>query len=224
MADTRKSKTDDAFVCVGMITAPHGVRGAVRVKSYTVDPDNLVGYGPLFDAKGQAKFKLSPVGHVRDQLIAKIDGVNDRDAAERLRGTKLYVPRTALPETEDEDEFYLADLVGLKAHHVDGTLFGTVRGVADFGAGDVIEIALEEVRGKVVVLPFTKEVVPDVVLSERKLVVNPPEGLLQEEEGPGNRTRRPGSSRKDSQADRDSDAVTADAVGAETATGSGKEA
>ena len=60
MADTRKSKTDDAFVCVGMITAPHGVRGAVRVKSYTVDPDNLVGYGPLFDAKGQAKFKLSP--------------------------------------------------------------------------------------------------------------------------------------------------------------------
>jgi len=224
MADTRKSKNDEAYVCVGMITAPHGVRGAVRVKSYTVDPDNLVGYGPLFDEKGHVKYKLSPVGHVRDQLIAKIEGVDDRDAAERLRGTKLHVPRTALPETEDDDEFYLADLVGLKAFHIDGSLFGTVRGVADFGAGDVIEVALEEVRGKVVVLPFTREVVPDVVLSERKLVVNPPEGLLQDEEGPGNRSRRPNKPRKDSQADRDSDAVTADAVGAETATGSGKEA
>ena len=151
MADTRKSKNDDAYVCVGMITAPHGVRGAVRVKSYT-------------------------------------------------------------------------DLVGLTAYHIDGSLFGTVRGVADFGAGDVIEVALEEVRGKVVVLPFTKEAVPEVVLSERKLVVNPPEGLLQDEEGPGNRARRPNKSRKDSQADRDSDAVSADAVGAENATGSGKEA
>ena len=96
--------------------------------------------------------------------------------------------------------------------------------MADFGAGDVIEVALEEVRGKVVVLPFTKEAVPEVVLSERKLVVNPPEGLLQDEEGPGNRARRPNKSRKDSQADRDSDAVSADAVGAENATGSGKEA
>ncbi|MDP2699555.1 ribosome maturation factor RimM [Thalassospira sp.] len=223
MAETRKSQSSDAFVCVGMITAPHGVRGAVRVKSYTVDPDDLVSYGPLFDAKGKQKYTLAPVGHVRDQLIAKIDGVDDRNGAERLRGTRLHVPREALPETGDEDEFYLADLVGLKAFHVNGSVFGTVRGVADFGAGDVIEIALEEGRGKVVVLPFTKAMVPDVVLSERKLVVNPPEGLLQEEDGPGNRTRRP-PSRKNPQADRDSDAVTADAAGAEPATGSGKEA
>lgn len=170
------------------------------------------------------KYKLSPVGHVRDQLIAKIEGVDDRDAAERLRGTKLHVPRAALPDTVEEDEYYLADLVGLKAFHIDGSVFGTVRGVADFGAGDVIEVALEEAKGKVVVLPFTKEVVPEVILSERKMVVNPPEGLLQDEDGPGNRNRRPNKPRKDSQADRDSDAVTADAVGAETATGSGKEA
>ncbi|RCK41071.1 16S rRNA processing protein RimM [Thalassospira profundimaris] len=224
MAENRKSKNDVDFVCIGMITAPHGVRGAVRVKSYTVDPDNLVGYGPLFDAKGKQKFKLSPVGHVRDQLIAKIEGVNDRDGAERLRGTRLHIPRTALPDTETEDEFYLADLVGLKAIHVDGSTFGTVRGVADFGAGDVIEIALEESRGKVVVLPFTRAVIPDVILSERKLVVNPPEGLLQDEDGPGNRPRRASKSRNNTQADRDSEAVTADAAGAETATGSGKEA
>lgn len=96
--------------------------------------------------------------------------------------------------------------------------------MADFGAGDVIEVALEEAKNKVVVLPFTKEVVPEVILSERKMVVNPPEGLLQDEDGPGNRSRRPNKSRKDSQADRDSDAVTADAGGAENATGSGKEA
>jgi 16S rRNA processing protein RimM len=96
--------------------------------------------------------------------------------------------------------------------------------VADFGAGDVIEIALEEGRGKVVVLPFTRAVVPEVVLSERKLVVNPPEGLLQEDEGPGNRPRRASKSRNNTQADRDSEAVTADAAGAEPATGSGKEA
>jgi 16S rRNA processing protein RimM len=224
MAETRKSKTDDNFVCIGMITAPHGVRGAVRVKSYTVDPDDLVGYGPLFDARGKQKFKLSPVGHVRDQLIAKIDGVNDRDGAERLRGTRLHIPRSALPDTDHDDEFYLADLVGLKAIHVDGSTFGTVRGVADFGAGDVIEIALEEGRGKVVVLPFTRQAIPEVKLSERMLVVNPPEGLLQDEEGPGNRPRRPNKSRKDSQADRETHADAAEAAGAETATGSGKEA
>lgn len=181
----------DGLICVGMITAPHGVRGAVRLKSYTADPEAVFAYGPLFDDSGATRFDLRCVGHVRDQLIVKIEGVNDRDRAEGMRGVKLFIPRSALPEAEEE-EYYLADLIGLAVEHVDGTRLGSVRGVADFGAGDVVEIALA--RGGVMVVPFSRQVVPVVDLAGGRLVVDPPEGMMGEDEEampPRRRRRQP---------------------------------
>ena len=171
----------DRLVCIGMITAPHGVRGAVRVKSFTADPEAITRYGPLYNAPGSRKFTFSQAGWVRRQVIVKIDGVRDRDQAETLRGTKLYVPRDALPDPDGEDEYYLTDLVGLTADWADGSYQGVVKGVADFGAGDVMEVALED--GRVLVLPFTKDAVPLVDLANRRLVVDPPQGLDVPEDG-----------------------------------------
>ena len=165
----------DRLVCIGMITAPHGVRGAVRVKSFTADPRAITRYGPLYNAPGSRAFTFSPAGWVREQVIVRIDGVRDRNQAESLRGTKLYVPREALPDLDGEDEYYLVDLVGLTAEWADGSHRGVVKGVADFGAGDVVEVVLED--GKILVLPFTRDAVPLVDLANRRLVVDPPQGL-----------------------------------------------
>ena len=129
-----KLQDPDRLVCIGMITAPHGVRGAVRVKSFTADPEAITRYGPLYNAPGSRKFTFSQAGWVRQQVIVKIDGVQDRDQAEGLRGTKLYVPRDALPDLNADDEYYLTDLVGLTVEWADGSYQGVVKGVADFGA------------------------------------------------------------------------------------------
>ena len=183
-----KLQDPDRLVCIGMITAPHGVRGAVRVKSFTADPEAITRYGPLYNAPGSRKFTFSQAGWVRQQVIVKIDGVQDRDQAEGLRGTKLYVPRDALPDLNADDEYYLTDLVGLTVEWADGSYQGVVKGVADFGAGDVVEVVLED--GKILVLPFTKDAVPVVDLANRRLVVDPPEGLDVSEDASKAKGRR----------------------------------
>ncbi len=147
----------------------------MRVRSFTAAPQSIGAYGPLQDEQGEQRFALELVGEGKGMLIARVAGVTDRNAAERLKGVRLYVPRDALPEPGRE-EFYQADLLGLDAVLSDGTRFGRVRAVNDFGAGASLEI--EDDSGKTVVLPFTSAAVPEIDVANRKLVVEPPAGLL----------------------------------------------
>ncbi|WP_026868440.1 ribosome maturation factor RimM [Inquilinus limosus] len=168
-------------VCVGQITGAHGVRGLVKVKPFTAAPEDLAAYGPVSDEAGTRHFTLDLLSWAKDQWIVRIDGVADRDAAAALRGLRLYVDRTALPETE-EDEFYHADLIGLPAVLADGSRFGTVRAVFDFGAGEMLEIARPGAGA--VMVPFTREAVPVVDIAGRRIVIDPPAGLLEPAERP----------------------------------------
>ncbi|HZT50773.1 MAG TPA: ribosome maturation factor RimM [Stellaceae bacterium] len=170
-------------VCLGVITAPHGVKGLVRVKSFTAAPEGIAHYAPLEDETGR-KLPIAFVGAAKGVLLARIDGVADRDAAERLRGRRLYLPRAALPPPEEE-EYYHADLVGLSAELADGTRLGRVCAVYGFGAGDSLEI--ERDGAAPILVPFTRAAVPVVDVAGGRVVVAPLEGLLSdgaaEEEG-----------------------------------------
>ncbi len=148
------------------------MRGLVKVRSHTADPADIVAYGPLADAAGRV-FRLKVMHQVKDSVVVAVEGVADRNAAETLRGIDLYVDRAVLPAPEEEDEFYLADLIGLTGVTQAGETFGTVRAVQDFGAGDVLEIA-PAAGGPTLYLPFTREVVPQVDLAAGRLVVVPP--------------------------------------------------
>ena len=162
-------------ICVGVVTGAHGVRGAVRVKSFTAEPRDVARYGPLEDESGERRFRLRLAGSAKGVVVAKVSGIDDRDKAEALRGLRLYLPRAALPPP-GEDEYYHADLIGLEATLGDGTPLGRVRAVYDFGAGDTLEIVRPE--GPPVMAPFTRAVVPVVDLAAGTLVLDPPPGLL----------------------------------------------
>jgi 16S rRNA processing protein RimM len=167
-------------VCLGQIVGVHGVRGLVRVKLFGDDPASLSAYGPLSNEAGTRAFRLVPQSPAKGVWITRVEGVADRTAAEALRGTTLWVDRAALPPAEDEDTFYHADLIGLRADRADGTPFGTVRAVHDFGAGEMLEIAgVEGVAGGTVMMPFTRAAVPVVDVAGGKVVVDPPLGLLE---------------------------------------------
>jgi 16S rRNA processing protein RimM len=166
-------------VCVGVITGAQGVRGAVRIKSFTEIPEDVAVYGPVENEAGDRRFEFRLLGAAKGVLIAEVSGVEDRNQAERLRGLRLYLPRAALPETET-DEFYHADLIGLEAVLDDGTPIGRVRAVHDFGAGDTLE--LERPGSASVLVPFTRAVVPIVEPAEGRLVLDPPPGLLDDGE------------------------------------------
>jgi 16S rRNA processing protein RimM len=170
-------------VCLGVVGAPHGVRGAVRIKSFTGEPAAIAGYGALEDESGARRFTLRIVGSAKGDgmVIAKLSGVEDRDRAEALRGLRLYAPRAALPAIGDDDEFYHADLVGLAALLEDGTKLGAVIAVHDFGAGDMIEIECD--GGPKVLVPFTRAAVPVVDIAGRRVVVDPPAGLIDPPKG-----------------------------------------
>lgn len=153
-------------ILVGEIGRPHGVRGLVKLRSFTTDPDAIAAYGPLTDATGARAFAVTllPAG------IARIEGVADRDAAARLTGTRLFVARDALP-APDAEEYYLADLVGLAAVTVDGAALGTVRAVEEHGAGAFL--VLDGPRGEALI-PFTHAAVPEVDIAAGRITVAPP--------------------------------------------------
>ncbi len=166
------------LLCVGVIVGAHGVRGAIRIKSFTAQPADLAAYGPVEDDQGR-RFRLTLLGEAKGVVLAKLAGVADRDAAEALKGVKLWVDRSALPKP-DEDEFYYSDLVGLAAERTDGSPMGRVKGVFDFGGGDIIEICGPE---GAVMLPFTRAVVPVVDIAGGRLVIDPPAEVDGEDEG-----------------------------------------
>jgi len=142
-------------VCVGVVTGPQGVQGAVRIKSFTEIPEDVAGYGPLEDETGRRQFDLHLCGVAKGVLIARLPGIEDRDQAEALRGLRLYLPRSALPQPEAE-EYYHADLIGLSAVDRDGSPVGVVTGVENYGAGDLLEIARED--GRTGLIPFKKDI------------------------------------------------------------------
>jgi 16S rRNA processing protein RimM len=175
----KRDKRDQARVCLGAVAGAHGVRGALRVKSFTAEPEDIAAYGPLTDEAGSREFKLRIVGETRGQLVIKVDGINDRNAAEALKGTRFYVARAALPEP-DADEFYHADLIGLAAENEDGAPLGTVRAVHDHGAGTLIEIRSNE--GAELLVPFTKAAVPVIDIAGGRIVVSPPDEVGEDEQ------------------------------------------
>lgn len=164
-------------VCVGVVGAPHGVRGEVRVSSHTADPLDLGAYGPLETEDGR-RLKVRKVRAAKNVVIASFEGITDRDQAEALKNRRLYVGRDRLPEP-DEDEWYHADLIGLRAETAEGTMVGTVLAVQDFGGGDLLELKLAG-SNRTAYLPFTRAVVPVVDVEGGRLVVDPPYGLLDE--------------------------------------------
>lgn len=168
---------DASLICVGAIAGAFGVRGETRVKSFCAEPEDIASYGPLFTEDGARSFTIRVTRPVKGGFAARLGGVPTREAAEALRGVKLYAPRTKLPAPSDE-EFYYADLIGLEVVDVGGARLGRVRAVEDYGAGDFLDIALE--RGGHLLLPFTREAAPTVDLAAGRIVVDPPEDVAEE--------------------------------------------
>jgi 16S rRNA processing protein RimM len=164
-------------VLLGEIGRPQGLHGEVRIRSFTEHPAAIAEYGPLEDETGTRLFKIETLRVTPKALSARIKGVTTRDGAEALTGTKLYVPQERLPERE-EDEWYHADLIGLAAQDGDGAAIGTVIAVHNFGAGDLLEIRPAS-GGATVLVPFTRDTVPEVDVEGGWLRIVPPEGLFE---------------------------------------------
>ena len=163
-------------VLLGEIGAAQGLKGEVRLRSYTQDPEAIARYGALEDEQGRA-IEIERVRVTPKALIARIKGVTTREGAEALTHTKLYIDRARLPERE-EDEWYHSDLIGLAAVNQAGESIGTVVAVHNFGAGDLIEIQ-PATGGATVLVPFTRDTVPEVDVEGGRLTLAPPEGLFE---------------------------------------------
>ena len=167
--------TDDARICVGALAGAFGVKGEVRLKSFTAIPEDIADYAPLLSEDGAQRFDVTLTGQTSGALTARLSGVATREQADGLRGTRLYAPRTRLPALPD-DEFYHADLVGLEVFDSGGRALGQVHAVLNHGATDLLEIHSPG-RAETVLLPFTREAVPTVDLAAGRIVADPPEGL-----------------------------------------------
>jgi 16S rRNA processing protein RimM len=166
-------------VLLGAVIGAQGLKGEVKVKTFTESPEKLGAYGPLHTKDGKS-FRVTSVREAKDGAVVALDGVNDRNAAEALKGAELFVPRSALPK-ENADEFYHADLIGLRAEDTEGRAMGTVRALHNFGAGDVIELVRED--GDEVFLPFTREVAQEIDIEGGRIVIAAPEEVEAGEKG-----------------------------------------
>jgi 16S rRNA processing protein RimM len=158
-------------ICVARIGAAHGVRGAVKLWTFTEDPMAVMQYGPLATKDGARKFEVAHAREAKGHLVATLKGVATREEAERLNGLELYIPRSKLPAT-DADEYYHADLIGLSAVNAAFEPIGRVIAIHNFGAGDIIEIAPSD--GVTMLLPFSNAVVPTVDLAGGRVVIELP--------------------------------------------------
>ncbi|HEY8126063.1 MAG TPA: ribosome maturation factor RimM [Methylocystis sp.] len=186
----KPGKAGQGLVLLGRFGAAHGVRGEIRLQSFTSDPLAIASYGPLTDESGARAIRLLSVRRQgKDMLVARVEGVADRPDAEALNRVELYVARDKLPAPE-EDEFYLADLIGLRAETPEGQRIGVVVAVRNFGAGDILEVApahgLEKASdlsneamsrklgGETLLLPFTKATTPVIDVKAGRVVIVPP--------------------------------------------------
>jgi 16S rRNA processing protein RimM len=162
------------LIFVAQVGAAHGVRGEVKVTTFTADPMALAAYKTLMRQDGSPALTIASARPSKGGIVARLKGVDDRNAAEALRGLKLYISRDRLPEPE-EDEFYLADLIGLAVETAEGEVLGKVKTIQDFGAGDLLEI--QPRAGATWWLPFTREAVPQVLIAQGKLIAAPPASI-----------------------------------------------
>jgi 16S rRNA processing protein RimM len=160
-----------AQICIARIGAAHGVRGAVKLWTFTEDPLAVKTYGPLVTKDGAGSFEIATAREAKGHLVATLKGIATREDAERLNGIELYIAREKLPAT-DENEYYHADLIGLAAVDAAHEPLGRVVAIHNFGAGDIIEIAPPS--GTTLLLPFTNAVVPSVDLKGGRVVVEVP--------------------------------------------------
>lgn len=165
---------DERKICVGKIVGAHGLRGLVRLRSFTDDP-SAIGHYPVADDTGRSR-RVTLKTPMAEEFIAEVEGVTTREQAEAARGLRLFVARDKLPALT-EREYYLADLVGLRAEDTDGQVRGTVQAVHDFGAGTVLEFKLPD--GRTAMLPFKDAFVPTVALAEGRVVISPPADWLE---------------------------------------------
>ncbi|MEO5805319.1 ribosome maturation factor RimM [Devosia sp.] len=178
MAETSKP------LLMGKIGAPHGIKGQVRIAPFTQYAEDIGAYGPLQTNRPGLTIVIDDLRVQKTVVVAKIRGIKDRDAAEKLNGVELYLDRDLLPEHDDEDDFYHADLMGLEARLEDGTVIGQVIALPNFGAGDLIEIRNGQ-NGDTYLYPFTKVVVPHVRIADGFItIVVPTEVDFGEEEEP----------------------------------------
>jgi 16S rRNA processing protein RimM len=164
-------------VCLGIVVGVHGVRGAVRIKSFTADPAGIAAYGEVSDEAETRRFRVKLLGAARGAVIATLSGVGDRNSAEGLRNLRLYVPRAALPPTGD-NEYYHADLIGLAVERTDGTPLGRVAAVHNFGAGDILAVRGD--GGEEALLPFQQQFFPTIDIAGGRLVADLPDELVQD--------------------------------------------
>ncbi len=177
-----------ALVCVARIGAAHGVRGAVKLWTFTEDPFAVQHYGPLVTKDGARRFEVTSAREAKGHLVATFKGVTTRDEAERLNGLELYVAREKLPAT-DEGEYYYADLIGLAAVTTAGESLGRVVAIHKFGAGDILEIAPP--KGVTMLLPFSDAVVPEVDVEGGRVVIDLPQEIEGEDQDDDRSSRRP---------------------------------
>ncbi len=169
------STPSEPLLTLAVITGPHGIRGQVKAKPFTAFPDDILAYGPLSSKDGSRQFECTITGDAKGQLILSIKGSDSRNDADALKGTELCVPRSALPEAED-DEFYINDLVGLTVQLSDGTAHGTIKAMHNFGAGDIVEITRAS-DGKSEMQPFLNSAFPEIDMEKRTLTFLPPETI-----------------------------------------------
>lgn len=175
MAEAAPPGRDSRLCLLGVVRGARGLKGDVRIESFTADPADIGAYGPLCDETGRRSWRLTVTGRTgKGQIVGRLEGVADRDAAEALKGVRLHVRRSALPPPA-EDEYYEADLIGLRAETAAGEPLGKVKTVSDYGAGGVLEIdggpegSLE--------VPLSAAVVRKIDIGGGRIVIDPPEIL-----------------------------------------------
>jgi 16S rRNA processing protein RimM len=162
----------DNLVLMGRIGAAHGIKGEVRIQSFCADPLDIAAYGPLSTNRADLTIEISKARLSKNMVIATLKGVSDRNAAEKLNGTELFVARDKLPAENDEDDFYYTDLIGLTVRLADGREVGKVKTIEDHGAGDVIEIAFN--NGTTGIFAFTRANFPEIKVASAYLTFDPP--------------------------------------------------
>jgi 16S rRNA processing protein RimM len=168
-------------VCVAQIGAAHGLKGEARLWSFTQEPSDFAAYGALETEDGARALEVATSRFAKDHFVVKFSGIDDRNAIEALRNVKLFVAREKLPQVEDDDTFYHADLVGLSAVTRDNSAVGEVTAVQNFGAGDILEIRRAD--GTILMLPFTEAAVPDIDIASGRIVIDPPRDSPESETG-----------------------------------------
>lgn len=166
----------ESHICVGVISGSYGVNGELRIKSFCAIPEDIEHYSPLTDANGARQFLLAILRPIKSGFAARLPDVATKEEADALRGTQLFARREQLPSLPD-DEFYHADLIGLEVYDTGGSLLGRVKTVQNHGADDLLELQLSGTSTTTFV-PFTKAAVPTVDLATRRIVADPPDGVL----------------------------------------------